>query len=109
MSEATPVTGDPVVTDNPAESRFEIHVGGQRAGLVRYQLKGQEVSLVHTEVDEAFEGQGLAGKLARAALDSARERGLAVLPYCPYIRSWISRHQDYADLVPAGRRAEFGL
>lgn len=109
MSEATPVTGEPVVTDNPAESRFEIHVGGTRAGLVQYHLNGQVISLVHTEVGEEFEGRGLAGTLARTALDTARERGLAVLPYCPYIRSWISRHPDYADLVPEDRRAEFGL
>jgi predicted GNAT family acetyltransferase len=43
------------------------------------------------------------------ALDSAREQGLAVLPFCPYIRGWVSKHPDYADLVPEGQRARFGL
>jgi hypothetical protein len=100
---------EPVVTDNPGESRFEILVGGQRAGLAQYHLRGQELSITHTEVDDKFQGLGLAGKLARAILDQARERGLAVLPYCPYTRAWIARHPEYTDLVPAARRPEFGL
>ena len=54
-------------------------------------------------------GMGIAGHLVQASLDSARERGLAVLPYCPYVRSWIGEHLEYAKLVPAGSRAEFGL
>ena len=102
-------TGSPVVTDNEAESRFEVHVGGQRAGLIKYQRRADAISLIHTEVDDRFQGMGLAGILARTALDQARERGESVLPYCPYIRSWIAKHPDYADLVPEGRRAEFGL
>ncbi|HTU72358.1 MAG TPA: GNAT family N-acetyltransferase [Trebonia sp.] len=106
-----PVTeaAEPVIADNPQESRFEILVGGERAGLARYQLRGQVLSLTHTEVDPRFQGLGLASKLARAVLDQARERGLAVLPYCPYTRSWIARHPEYTDLVPAGRRPEFRL
>ena len=115
MSEAdheTAVT-DPAVIDNPVESRFEIHVGGERAGLVQYHLSGSKdaplISLIHTEVEDRFQGMGLASKLARGVLDEARARGLAVLPYCPYIKSWIAKHPDYVDLVPEGRRAEFEL
>ncbi|HUN35703.1 MAG TPA: GNAT family N-acetyltransferase [Trebonia sp.] len=100
---------DPVITDNPQQSRFEILLDGQRAGLVRYQLRDHVISLIHTEVDDQYQGLGLAGKLAHAVLDQARERGLAVLPYCPYIRSWIAKHPEYIDLVPVTRRPEFGL
>jgi hypothetical protein len=103
---------EPAITDNEAESRFEIHVGGERAGLVQYHIPSHHptvISFLHTEVDDRFQGMGLAGKLARAVLDNARERGLQVLPYCPYIKAWIAKHPDYADLVPEDRRAEFGL
>lgn len=99
----------PVVTDNPAESRYEVHVGGELGGFVVYHLRGQRINLIHTEVDARFQGAGLATALARFSLDDARKRNLAVLPSCPYIRSWIGRHPDYADLVPEDRRAEFGV
>jgi predicted GNAT family acetyltransferase len=95
----------PVVTDNAEKSRFELHVGGELAGFVMYRIRGQAIDLVHTEVDPGFQGGGLASKLAQASLDDARARHMAVLPTCPYIRSWIRRHRDYADLVPADLRA----
>ncbi|MFD5436489.1 GNAT family N-acetyltransferase [Kitasatospora sp. NPDC127067] len=47
--------------------------------------------------------------LARGALDDARARGLHVLPYCPFIRGWIRKHPEYADLVPEASRARLGL
>ena len=99
----------PVVTDNPAESRYELHLGGELAGFVMYHLHGHQITLIHTEVDPRFQGAGLATHLARFSLDDARKRNLAVVPSCPYIRSWILKHPDYADLVPEKRRAEFGL
>ncbi|HJZ07664.1 MAG TPA: GNAT family N-acetyltransferase [Trebonia sp.] len=103
------VDADPVVTDNPAESRYELHLGGELAGSVRYHLRGQQITLIHTEVDPRFQGAGLATHLARFSLDDARKRGLAVLPFCPYVNSWIGKHPGYEDLVPPDRRAEFGL
>ena len=99
-----------VLSDNQAESKFEIRVGGELAGFVRYHRRGhQSVNLIHTEVDDRFQGQGLAGKLAQFALDTAREEDISVLPSCPYIRGWIKRHPEYLGLVPEDRRAEFGL
>jgi predicted GNAT family acetyltransferase len=97
------------VADNPAASRYELRVDGELAGFINYQLRGETISLIHTEVNPGFEGGGLAGRLARYALDDARKRQLAVLPFCPYVRSWIKRHPEYADLVPQDRRAEFDL
>ena len=104
-------TDTPVVTDNPAASRYELHVGSELAGNVTYQLRKHDtvISLLHTEVEPAFQGAHLATRLARYSLDDARGRGLAVLPFCPYIASWIKKHPEYADLVPADRRADFGL
>ena len=104
-SPATPA----VVTDDQAQSRYEVRVKGELAGFLTYHLNGQAISLIHTEVEPAFQGHGLATHLARFSLDDARKRGLAVLPFCPYVNSWIKKHPDYADLVPADRRDEFGL
>ena len=87
------------VADAPERSRFEISVDGALAGFTAYRLAPDRITFVHTEIDDAYAGQGLGGKLARAALDAARERGLAVRPDCPFIKGWIAKHADYADLV----------
>ncbi|QEU90173.1 GNAT family N-acetyltransferase [Streptomyces kanamyceticus] len=52
------------------------------AGFTEYHRYGTEIVFIHTEIDPRFEGRGLGGVLARAALDAAREQGLAVLPFC---------------------------
>lgn len=89
---------EPTVTDNAEQRRYEIHVGGEVAGFAAYRRRPGELVFTHTEVDPAYEGQGLGGRLARAALDDARTRGLAVVPVCPFIASYIDRHPEYADL-----------
>jgi len=92
------------VTDNPAENRFEIRADGELAGSAFYHLRGNQIAFTHTETDDRFRGHGVASYLVRAALDAARERHLAVLPYCPFVKSWIAEHPEYADLVPPGYR-----
>ena len=100
---------EPRVADNPERSRFEIFVGDEVAGFAEYHLFGDEVAFIHTEIDPGYEGQGLGGRLARAALDASRERKLSVLPFCPFIRAWIAKHPEYVDLVPESERPRFGF
>ncbi|MEV0700483.1 GNAT family N-acetyltransferase [Saccharopolyspora sp. NPDC050389] len=97
------------VVDNPDAHRFEIRADGEQAGFAEYRLHPKSIAFVHTEIDSRFEGRGLGSVLVRAALDDVRERGLAVLPYCPFVRRWISTHPDYLELVPADKRAGFEL
>ncbi|SDS89658.1 hypothetical protein SAMN05216371_0841 [Streptomyces sp. TLI_053] len=98
------------VADNPEKSRYEITADGELAGFAEYFRHGDdEIAFIHTEIDPRFGGQGLGGILARAVLDDARARELAVLPYCPFIRGWLTKHPDYLDLVPAAQHERFGL
>jgi len=90
----------PNVHHNTDLHRFEIrNDDGSLAGFAVYHLRANRILLVHTEVDPAFEGQGLGGQLARAALDDARERGLKLVPLCTFIAGWIDKHPQYTDLV----------
>jgi len=100
---------EPRVVDVPERSVFEILVDGTVAGFAAYRREEGAIALTHTEVDPAFEGQGIGSRLARSVLDTAREEKLAVLPYCPFIKGWIANHPEYTDLVPEDRRAAFGL
>lgn len=57
------------------------------------------ITFTHTEIDPAFEGQGLGSKLVRFALDDVREHGdRKVLPLCPFVLGWMAKHPDYQDL-----------
>ena len=67
--------------------------------MVLYRMKGGALELVHTEVPEQYQGQGLAGKLVTAALEWARESGLKVIPSCPYVRNFIGKHPEFGDVV----------
>jgi uncharacterized protein len=88
------------VSHNPEQSRYEAHVDGALAGIAVYQLTDKLVVFTHTEVEPAYEGQGIGSALARFALDDVRSEGARkVLPLCPFIKAWIGHHPDYADLV----------
>ena len=98
------------VRDNPAESRYEIYDEQLLAGFAVYRLTGRRIAFTHTEVDPAFGGRGLARRLVTDALDDVRGRGLAVLPFCPYVRTVIAANAGtYLDLVPEADRERFGL
>jgi predicted GNAT family acetyltransferase len=88
------------VRNNPEQSRYEAVVDGEVAGFAAYQLTNQIIVFTHTEVDPAYEGQGIGSLLAQTALDDVRRSGdRQVLPLCPFVSAWIGRHRDYADLV----------
>lgn len=91
------------VTDAADARRFELTVAGTLAGFAEYTLRPGAITLDHTEISDDFGGRGLGGVLARATLDSARARGLAVVPRCPFVKGWIAKHPDYADLVASAR------
>ena len=97
------------VVDAPERERYEVSVDGALAGFAAYRLRPGLIAFVHTEIEEAFEGQGLAGRLIEFALQDAERRGLAVLPFCPFVAAFIERHPAYAELVPADYRETFGL
>jgi predicted GNAT family acetyltransferase len=89
------------VNDNWDRSRYEISLDGKLAGFVAYSRQDDTITLIHTEIDDAFEGHGLGSKLARGALDDIRARGLRVVPKCPFIAKFIREHEEYGDLVAA--------
>ena len=89
------------VRDNPAAGRYEAVVEDEVAGSLFYREREGALILVHTEVEEGYEGQGVGGRLVAGTLDDVRARGLSVVPLCPFARGYIERHPEYADLVAA--------
>lgn len=87
-----------VVKDNPAEERFEVYDGDELAGSLYYEQRGEALALIHTEIEPAFNGRGLGSVLVRRTLEQLRERGVKLIPLCPFVRSWMEKHPEYDDL-----------
>jgi uncharacterized protein len=105
-----PTAADVRVLDVPERSRFEVRVDGELAGFAEYRRRAPLIAFTHTLIDPRFEGQGLAGQLVATALSEARSAGLAVLPFCPFVRGYIAGHTaEYLDLVPGDLRDPFEL
>lgn len=90
------------ITDAADESRYEARIDGELAGILEYIVKHNRIALSHTEVLPAFEGRGVASKLAKFGLDEARRRELGVIVTCPFVRSYVQRHPEELDIVKAG-------
>lgn len=84
------------VTKN--DTRYVLTVDGADAGYIEFHDDGTVIDMPHTVVKPEFEGKGYAGKLAKFAMDDAREAGRKVKPTCPYLDSWMTKHPDYEDL-----------
>ena len=83
-----------VVRDHERELRYELTLDGEVLGFIRYRRHPDSVVLVHTDVDPAYEGQGLGSMVVQGALDDLRERGLRVVPLCPFVREYLRRHPE---------------
>ncbi|MFC7819971.1 GNAT family N-acetyltransferase [Streptomyces sp. NPDC057367] len=87
------------IRDDRAAGRLEAIGGGEVVGRVEYfLLDAPERALVpvHTVVEPAHEGRGIAGSLARELYAVARREGVVVAPLCPYVVKWAERHPDQA-------------
>jgi predicted GNAT family acetyltransferase len=86
------------VRDNAAKHRFEFEADGHTAAAY-YELAGNVITFVHTEVPPELGGKGIGSKLVRGALDQVRARKLRVVAKCPFVRAYIEKHPEYADLT----------
>lgn len=87
------------ITRNDDANRYEIVVSDELAGVLEYRADGDALALTHTEVYQEFSGRGLASELVSAALDDIRDRGVTIVPLCPYVVSFLEKNPEYRDLV----------
>src|SRR5215468_8994043 len=86
------------IENNQEAQRWEAEVG-EYVAVAEYRLRGDMIFFIHTEVPHELEGQGVASKLVKTALDDARMQHLTVVPFCPFVAGYIRRHPDYKALV----------
>jgi uncharacterized protein len=86
------------VRDNPALKRFELDLNGSTA-VAYYELAPGVITFRHTEVQPELSGHGIGSRLVRGALESARQRGLKVVPKCPFVAAYMAKHPEFNDLL----------
>ncbi|WP_433671782.1 GNAT family N-acetyltransferase [Nocardia sp. CA-136227] len=94
-------TTEPTVTQSTdtVPQFFGIKVGETRAGLTAYVDHGRQRIFFHTEIDDAYAGQGLASKLISAALTATRAAGRRIVPVCPFVKAYVEKHHDFDDIL----------
>lgn len=84
------------VIDNPAKSRFELEIDGELA-IAEYRIADGAIYFTHTETSMRLQGRGVASQLVRGAVESARARGLRIVPRCSYVADWLNRHPEFSN------------
>lgn len=91
------------IQNNEALGQFEANIRGFLA-VAEYRRVKNRIIFTHTEVPQELEGNGIASKLAYAALEFSKRESLVVMPLCPFIAGYIHRHPEYKTLVLEGFR-----
>ena len=109
MSEGeAPASAGWTVRDNVERKRFEIDLGDAVA-IAEYTLPEGIIMFTHTEVPPEHEGKGIGKALIRAGLAAARERGLKVIPICPFFAAYMQKHPEVQDLLDDVWRRRLGV
>lgn len=86
------------VHDNAERHRFELELDGRMA-FSDYRRADGVLTVLHTEVPKELNGRGIGSALVRGLLDIARTQGLKVRPLCPFVKAYLDKHTEYADLL----------
>ena len=78
--------------------RFHLPAGRGEAYLDYRVVDAGTLDFRSTYVDPALRGRGLAAEVVKEALDHARASGKRIVPTCSYVRAYLRRHPEYADL-----------
>ena len=86
------------VVNNPAQNRYELVVEGHLAATY-YKVSDGVITFIHTEVPPELGGKGVGSQLIKGALDQVRAEGRKVIPECPFVKAYIDKYGEYADLL----------
>ena len=88
--------------DNTDDNQYEFHIDGHIAKIEYIKTNKGEIYLTHTEVPTQLEGRGIASQLAEKVLTDIEKQGLRLVPLCPFVAGYISKHPDWRRIVMKG-------
>lgn len=85
-------------SNNGEKQRFELELD-KKIAFIDYQLAGETITMLHTEVPHELEGKGIGSMIASKALDYATIHNLKVVPSCTFIADYIRKNPKYESLI----------
>lgn len=86
--------------DNGAKGRYVLRgADGAEAEITFTRVGEQRIIIDHTEVPDAFRGQGVGLRLVTRAVEDARAAGRRIIPLCPFAAAQFRRHPEWADVL----------
>jgi predicted GNAT family acetyltransferase len=93
---------DPTITreDTPSKGRYVARVEGidAEAELTYSRASPTLIIADHTEVPDAFRGQGMGRRLVSRMVEDARKEGFKIFALCPFVNAERKKHADWADV-----------
>ncbi|WP_188605853.1 GNAT family N-acetyltransferase [Aquaticitalea lipolytica] len=84
--------------DNGKKGKFFVELDGKQEAEMTYTYAGSDKIIIdHTEVSEKLKGQGVGYKLVEAAVEFMRDKGLKVIPLCPFAAAVFKKKHEYSD------------
>lgn len=89
-----------IKTDNGKKGAFSAIDGDKKPGEMTYTWAGDNKIIIdHTEVDEAYGGQGIGKKILVNILDWVRKDNIKVIPLCPFAKAQFEKNEDFRDVL----------
>lgn len=80
--------------------RFVIYKEDQEAGEMTFsKAEPNKIIIDHTAVYPELRERGMGKKLVMAGVKLAREKGLKIVPLCPYAKKVLEGDESYRDVL----------
>ena len=90
---------DILLEEGASKGRYVYRLGAEEAQMTFSKAGERLIIIDHTEVPDAFRGQGAGLRLVSRAVEDARAAGKKIIPLCPFANAQFRRHPEWADVL----------
>jgi len=85
---------------NDKNGFFHIDVNGKTEAKMTFVFAGpNKIIIDHTEVNEGNNGKGFGKKMVAKAVEFAREKGIKIIPLCPFAKKVFDKTPEFRDVL----------
>lgn len=86
--------------DDNKKGVFYVEQANEILAEMTYVWAGTDRIIIdHTDVNASLKGKGIGKQMVTKAVDFAREKGIKIVPLCPFARSVFDKVKEYNDIL----------